>query len=75
MRTKISSVEKTVQTIATARCHHNKKMVGVVGASGFEPETSAMSTQRSYQLSYAPEDHLRGRDHTKLVVVALLRTR
>ena len=27
---------------------------GVVGASGIEPETSAMSTLRSYQLSYAP---------------------
>ena len=29
-------------------------MSGLVGASGIEPETSAMSTQRSYQLSYAP---------------------
>ena len=27
---------------------------GVVGAIGIEPMTSAMSTQRSYQLSYAP---------------------
>jgi hypothetical protein len=26
----------------------------VVGAIGIEPMTSAMSTQRSYQLSYAP---------------------
>jgi hypothetical protein len=36
-----------------------------VGASGIEPETSAMSTLRSYQLSYAPA-HLRrsGRDDT-----------
>jgi hypothetical protein len=29
-------------------------MSGLVGASGIEPETSAMSTLRSYQLSYAP---------------------
>ena len=31
-------------------------MSELVGASGIEPETSAMSTQRSYQLSYAPTD-------------------
>jgi hypothetical protein len=31
-----------------------KQAILLVGASGIEPETSAMSTQRSYQLSYAP---------------------
>ncbi len=35
----------------------------MVGASGIEPETSAMSTQRSYQLSYAPH----AADHTSVV--------
>ncbi len=31
------------------------RLVGaMVGAIGIEPMTSAMSTQRSYQLSYAP---------------------
>src|SRR3984893_14174953 len=33
---------------------------GLVGAIGIEPMTSAMSTQRSYQLSYAPASAPRG---------------
>jgi hypothetical protein len=37
----------------------------VVGAIGIEPMTSAMSTQRSYQLSYAPLARNRKRERRR----------
>jgi hypothetical protein len=37
----------------------------MVGAIGIEPMTSAMSTQRSYQLSYAPLARNRKRERRR----------